>query len=199
MIVDFPEQLLFQGSFLALNNPEQSVYIYEPKSFTPEFIESEMLGFDFVLVPHYAMDKLDPVNEIYLMLNLQSFQEMTESQVEKYLSWGFNRLTGYIYSYNLDRHARNQQLSSTTELLENYFQLYPRPDLYDQLFKELERGTNRDERVYFGVPRDSGRIIPKSKIVGIPKRSSGKQLMRRLVPRTFRQRLRSVGNKILND
>jgi hypothetical protein len=41
ILIDLPEALLFQGAYLALNNPDQSIYIYESDSFTTEFGERE--------------------------------------------------------------------------------------------------------------------------------------------------------------
>lgn len=41
ILIDLPETLLFQGAYLALNNPDQSIYIYESDSFTTEFGERE--------------------------------------------------------------------------------------------------------------------------------------------------------------
>ena len=126
-MIDFPEMFLFQGAYLAVNNPGKTIYIYDSESFTFEFTLKDIRQFDFVLIPNFALSKLSVVQEIDLMINMQSFQEMTEGQIEEYLEFGTQRITQYLYSDNVDRHYYNSDLSHLSTLLGKHFMLYPPP------------------------------------------------------------------------
>ncbi len=87
MIIDLPEILLMSGAFLTVNNPEKQIYIYDPATFRPEFALSEILNYDFVLMPNYVLSKLCQIKQVAIMINMQSFQEMSQSQVRDYLDF----------------------------------------------------------------------------------------------------------------
>ena len=77
IVIDIPEILMFSGSFLILNNPGKSIYIYNKETFTSDFLKKEIYKYDYVLLPNYILDELKNINKIDLVINLQSFQEMS--------------------------------------------------------------------------------------------------------------------------
>lgn len=193
-IIDLPELLLISGTYLALTNPNQSIYIYESESFTPEFVREGIKRFDFVLVPHFALSKLKAIGDIALLINTLSFQEMTTRQVNEYLEFGASHLSGYLYSDNTDAHTLNKELRLLSELLSNYFELFPSPMFYDKLY----RGSIGEwqPRKYLGIPKGCGRTIPTTKFVGLPRtipaRRVTRQVIKAVIPKPMRQLIRSV-------
>jgi len=187
LIVDLPEMLFVSGVYLTLTNLGQSIYVYDKDSFTPEFVAHGMHNYDFVLVPNFALSKLHPIDEIALMVNMESFQEMTDPQVEEYLSFCASRITGFLYSYNTETFYLNQELASLSALFTKYFDLYPDPSFYDELVKDRS-GWDPTRRHHFGVPMSSGRTNPKASLVGLPTSPRyAKRLARAVVPRWVRQ------------
>lgn len=134
VIVDLPEMLLFSGGFLIVNN-DKNIYIYEKKTFTPEFLAHSIYNYDFVLLPNYVLKALYAVSEINLMINLQSFQEMTREQVYDYVEFGYSKLSGPIYSDNIDVHPCNHCLAPDTveKILAKRFALLPPPEVYNKI------------------------------------------------------------------
>lgn len=196
-IIDIPEMLLISGIYLALTNPHQSIYIYDNETFTPEFVREGIKRFDFVLVPHFALGKMNAIEGIALLINMQSFAEMTTRQVNEYLEFGATHLSGYLYSDNFNREPGNTELESLSDLLSNYFELFPSPMFYDKLF----RGLGKDiiaggRRIYLGIPKGCGRTITATTIVGLPRRNLARQVARQVIkaviPRPIRHLIRAV-------
>jgi hypothetical protein len=153
IILDFPEMLLYSGGFLIANNPDKNIYIYEKESFTSEFIKTDLLDYDFVLIPNFALNDLFSLNNLFLTINMQSFQEMTKQQIEQYAKFGTEKLTGYLYSNNIDRHPINEKLGShtVTDVLKNFYSLFPKPELYND--PSLYSNHPWYYRFYLGVPK----------------------------------------------
>ena len=170
IIIDLPELFIFQGAFLAVNNPEKAIYVYDSETFNSEFLVRDLYDYDFALIPNFALDKLREINEIALLMNMDSFQEMSEKQVQEYIDFARERVTYCIFSDNLDRHPYNRSdLTSVSVLLEAYFDLYPSPQYYDKLYKHIAYagpsgyrpgyGGYRHFKRYVGFPKGSGRAL----------------------------------------
>lgn len=130
LIVDIPEMFLFSAAYLMSRHPEKRFCVFEPGRTSPDFLESG--GVDFVFVPNFACEELRGLDRIDLLLNTQSFQEMSEAQIGFYLNLFAGKLAGSIYSDNLDRHPHNPDLAAggVTAHLERRFNLFPEPGLY---------------------------------------------------------------------
>jgi len=159
IIIDLPEMLLFSGGFLTVNNPGKRIYIYERSTFSPEFLRNDIHDYDFVLVPNYVLPELYALGGIDLMLNLLSFPEMTRQQVDEYVRLGQSKISGYLYSDNMDRHPCNDKLAgdTITTILENRFRLFPPP----QFFKAPAEGHNWITRPYVGISRSRETGLPE--------------------------------------
>jgi len=158
VIIDLPEMLLFSGGFLTVNNPEKKIYVYDKSTFTPEFLDSGIHDYDYVLVPNYAVKDLYALPEINLMVNLLSFPEMTAEQLEEYLQLGQSRLSGYLCSDNMDKHPCSDQLGSETitSMLDRHFHLFPPPQLYAEPVSEHDWVS----KFYFGISRNTEGHFP---------------------------------------
>lgn len=160
IILDLPEMLLFSGGYLIVNNPEKNIYVYDKSTFTPQFLSSEIYNYDYVLLPNYVLKDLYAVREINLIINMQSFQEMTRAQIAEYARFGHSKLSGYIYSDNIDSHPSNSALApdTVTTLLARDFRLFPPPQLYD---KVTGNGSPWFYKRYIGVVSDKHTLLPE--------------------------------------
>ena len=194
IIIDLPEMFLFQGAYLAVNNPEKAIYVYDNETFNSEFLVHDIYNYDFALIPNFALDKLRVIQEIAFLINSQSFQEMSEKQVQEYLDFARERVTYCIYSDNVDRHPCNRtDLTSVSALLEAYFDLYPSRKYYDPYKHADSAEYGTAYRRYVGFPKSSGRALLDSQMPNFPtalKVSLHKRLLRMLVtlvPRPVRR------------
>lgn len=161
IILDLPEMFLFSGAYLSLLNPNKRIYFYDKSTFTNEFLQRGLFDYDYVLLPNYVTAQLAEMGpDLELMLNMQSFQEMTPAQIDQYAAFGAKKVTGYIYSNNLDCHPINEVLAPGTvsSHLNKFFQLFPAPEIYDQKVQ----GINLlwCHRAYLGTSRLRPRAFP---------------------------------------
>jgi hypothetical protein len=106
-IVDLPEMLFFSAVYLRLAD-DQPVTICTDGPLPAE---------GYVLIPHYRADLLREVR-VPTAVNVMSFQEMTTGQVAAYVDLCAEVCEGgALLSYNHDRHASNEGLTSVWRLL----------------------------------------------------------------------------------
>ncbi|UBF25411.1 putative sugar O-methyltransferase [Kovacikia minuta CCNUW1] len=181
LIIDLPEMALFQVPFLAVNNPEKSIYIYDAETFTPDFLRNGIYDYDFVFVPNYALNQLKVLEEIGVMINMQSFQEMTATQVREYVEFGTKRIQHYFYSDNADHHPHNlSNLVSVSQILEEYLDLYPSQAYYEQLFQGTNWRWSRYYKKFFGVPQGHAAKLPlESSMITMHHANENGQLQRK--------------------
>lgn len=161
IIVDLPETLLFSGAYLMVNNPLKKFYVYDKDTFTPELLKKSIFNYDYFLVPNYILQELEMLPEIKLLINMQSFHEMAESQIHQYVEFASKKLKGYIYSNNIDRHPLNSDLRFTiTSILQKYFNLFPQPKIYDE--PHLKSDHPWFYRFYLGIPKGKSYSFPEN-------------------------------------
>ncbi len=118
--VDLPPTMLFSAVYLLSLFPDAKALIYGEPGFEREI--ENIRKYDFVFVPHFYFPML-PKPKLDLALNMVSFQEMTTQQVDGYArslkEYGCRR----IYSLNKDRSRHNTELSTVSEILEQYYNL----------------------------------------------------------------------------
>lgn len=122
VIVDIPEGLYLSAMYLTLANPDKKILIYGEDNKTLFENPDEIMKYDFVLVPNYALSALDRL-EFDLVTNMISFQEMTPHQVEEYFAFIKKHLRGYFYSCNRNRYPHNYENLSVNELIEQNFEI----------------------------------------------------------------------------
>lgn len=118
VIVDFPATILFSATYLKTLFPEAKTLFLAGGSKSPPYYP--ITDYDFVFVPHFAWPRLD-FDKPDLMINMVSFQEMTNMQVEQYVKkaadWGIRDL----YSMNRDRSRHNKELGMVSTILNKYY------------------------------------------------------------------------------
>lgn len=169
MIVDLPETLLFSGGYLIVNNPRKNIYIYQKSTFTPEFLRHEIYSYDYVLLPNYVLEDLYSLPEVNLMINMQSFLEMTREQLREYTEFGYSKLSGYLYSSNGDSRPDNTSLApeNVSQILSSRFVLFPSAECYRDYFKVPPR-CPLPCKEYLGIPRGNKHLaFPKGGFVKV--------------------------------
>jgi hypothetical protein len=118
VITDFPDLFLFSATYLMTAFPESKVRFWgeEPA----DRIWANWADYDFVFVPHFALDELLPPR-LDLTINMVSFQEMTEQQVAAYIGRAHALNSPFLYSLNRERSSYNSELVSVSAILAKYY------------------------------------------------------------------------------
>lgn len=155
VIIDLPELFLFSATYLATTFPDAKTWFWERPG-DEQAIPPEA---DFAFVPHYALDGLE-LERLDLTVNMVSFQEMTEAQVDAYAAKVHALSSAFLYSLNRERSHYNEELTSVSAVLDKRFWLRELPLLginYTKLTdpkraKRSDRDAN-DYRHIVGTPR----------------------------------------------
>jgi hypothetical protein len=136
VIVDIPEILFWSAVFLRVNDPDKSFYIYRPGNDNSEDLQEACAKYDYLFIPNYRSQAISNLKHIDLMLNLLSFQEMSDAQVDHYASFGAK----YLYSENMTRHWINKELvRPVQEILANKYSLIPPVKSYQWLLSNANQ------------------------------------------------------------
>jgi hypothetical protein len=135
VIFDLPEMLYWSAAFLIVNNPDKRFYIYAGQDVGHASLADICAEHDFVFFPNYAFDLVAELPELHLLVNLLSFQEMTDEQVRYYASVAARHMRGALYSENRARHVQNTDMATTVhDVLAQWFDLTPDPALWRRLY-----------------------------------------------------------------
>ncbi len=126
MITDFPELFLFSAVYLKTAFPESRYVICNRKNISSVLLNWE--NYDFIFIPNNLTEQIHSVTPD-IMVNMVSFQEMTEEQVDAYLKKGYELGTTNLYSLNRDCSSYNKELSNVHEIIKKYYILTPLPIL----------------------------------------------------------------------
>jgi len=118
VIVDLPETLLFSASYLTMIHGENRVVLLDQDS---QIAPDSPDGGLFLMVPNFLLPSLSSLH-FDLAMNMDSFQEMTESQVTEYLKFLAPR-TKVLYSKNIDEFEFSSDKVSVTPLLRKFYDL----------------------------------------------------------------------------
>lgn len=133
ILIDLPEMLFWSAAFFIINNPGKEIYVYDKNNYSNNFFEKEVYKYDIVFLPNYLTDSLKSIKAINILINMLSFQEMSEVQIREYAQIGANKLNGYLYAENFNRHWINTELArDVAVILNEYFLLYPPLTTYDR-------------------------------------------------------------------
>jgi hypothetical protein len=118
VITDFPELFLFSATYLMTAFPDAKVLFVADG--TGEADDADWNDYDFVFVPHTALDRTRP-SRLDLTVNMVSFQEMTTDQVRAYVEHAHELGSPYLYSLNRDRSHYNPELSNVRDIVSERF------------------------------------------------------------------------------
>jgi hypothetical protein len=114
VISDLPELFLFSATYLSTAFPNARLVFQGERERVP-WGEA-----DFVFVPHSDLEGISPPR-IDLVVNMVSFQEMTDAQVSAYVDRAGELGAPRLYSLNRERSTYNPELSGVRRILERRY------------------------------------------------------------------------------
>jgi glycosyltransferase involved in cell wall biosynthesis len=117
---------------------------------------------DFVFVPQ-ALAGRDTIGQPDLVVNMVSFQEMTDGQVRRYADIAASTGCPFIYSFNRERSAYNTELIRVSDALAECYRLTEVPVLesdYTNAMKRMPKAGKVLERSEFNYRHLVGRLDP---------------------------------------
>lgn len=118
VIVDFPSTILFSAMYLKTVFPQaKTLFLSGGSDSSPYY---PITDYDFVFAPHFAWPRLT-FDKPDLLINMVSFQEMTNMQVEQYIKKAADWGVPHLYSMNRDRSRHNKELGTVSAILNKYY------------------------------------------------------------------------------
>jgi glycosyltransferase involved in cell wall biosynthesis len=157
VIVDFPELFLYSATYLGTVFPDARLAFVGTGD-----ASAEVRGADFVFVPQ-TLAGADTIGEPDLVVNMVSFQEMTDAQVRRYAEIAASAGCPFIYSFNRERSAYNTELIRVSDALAESYRLTEVPVLesdYTNAMKRMPKAGKVQERSEFNYRHLVGRLDP---------------------------------------
>ncbi len=146
VIVDFPELFLYSATYLGTVFPDARLAFVGTDD-----APVDLGGADFVFVPQTLAGRAT-IGEPDLVVNMVSFQEMTDAQVRRYAEIAASAGCPFIYSFNRERSAYNTELIRVSDALAEQYRLTEVPVLesdYTNAMKRLPKPGKVQERSEF--------------------------------------------------
>ena len=162
VLVDFPELFLFSATYLA------SVFPQARLLFAGEGAGAPLDGWrdaDFVFVPHTSAGLVREL-PLDLLVNMVSFQEMTDDQVRGYAALAAAAGCPLLYSLNRERSPYNTEIVSVSEALAEHYRLTEVPVLdtdYTSATKKPPKAVRMTARSELGYRHLVGRLDPSAR------------------------------------
>jgi putative sugar O-methyltransferase len=142
VVSDFPELFLFSATYLMTAFPGAKVAFWGEEPL--DRLLARWRELDFIFLPHTSLADM-ALERLDLTVNMVSFQEMTDAQVDAYVERAFALNCPFLYSLNRDRSAYNPEISSVSEILSRYY--WPRdvkvlPVPYTKMLDEHPSATD---------------------------------------------------------
>ena len=118
VIVDFPEVFLYSATYLGTLFRDARLRFWDGQG----DVFADWASADFIFVPNTAVETLRAVRPD-LLVNLVSFQEMTDAQVDGYARVAADIGCPVLYSLNRERSVYNRELVSVSQVLTRYYDL----------------------------------------------------------------------------
>ena len=157
VIVDFPELFLFSATYLGTVFPDARLAFVGAGGDAADVHDA-----DFEFVPQ-ALAGRDTIGQPDLVVNMVSFQEMTDGQVRRYADIAASTGCPFIYSFNRERSAYNTELIRVSDALAECYRLTEVPVLesdYTNAMKRMPKAGKVLERSEFNYRHLVGRLDP---------------------------------------
>ena len=151
VITDFPELFIFSATYLMSAFPDARVRFWGEEPAERTF--ANWRDYDFIFMPQTALADLRP-DRLDLVLNMVSFQEMTQAQVTGYVSHAHELNCRLLYSLNRDRSSYNHEIESVSAILSRYYWPHEVPVLAIPYTKMMgDRPSEKDYKHIVGWRR----------------------------------------------
>jgi hypothetical protein len=141
IIIDLPQTILFSGTYLKTIFPKSNHLFYS--NINEDLKQENIDNYDFIYIPNFCIEHIK-INKVNLAINMVSFQEMTNNQVNSYLENLIKMNCKYLYSHNRDRSKYNNEIESVRECIKGYFNIDEYkllPQTYVEFEKVLEKNS----------------------------------------------------------
>jgi glycosyltransferase involved in cell wall biosynthesis len=163
VIVDFPELFLYSATYLGTVFPEARLAFVGAGGDAADVARTRGDA-DFVFVPQ-ALAGRATIGQPDLVVNMVSFQEMTDAQVRRYADIAATAAGPFDYSVNRERSAYNTELIRVSDALAERYRLTEVPVLesdYTNAMKRMPKAGKVQERSEFNYRHLVGRLDPSS-------------------------------------
>lgn len=150
VIVDLPEMFLLSATYLQSIRPAARLLWAGQAS---DISHDRWRDADFVFVPN-TLAHLVASLPLDLVVNMASFQEMTDAQVREYARMGAEAGCPLLYSLNRERSPYNTELASISEAISTHYRLTDVPVLDTDYTSAMKK------------PPKSGRALEYRHLVG---------------------------------
>ena len=137
VIVDFPELFLYSATYLGTVFPEARLAFVGAGDASLDVGDA-----DFVFVPQ-SLASRETIRQPDLLVNMVSFQEMTDAQVRRYAEIAASTGCPFIYSFNRERSAYNTELIRVSDALAETYRLTEVPVLQSDYTNAMKRMPKR--------------------------------------------------------
>jgi len=117
-LLDLPETFIFSMPYLMLGDPDKTFYLADDGLGDPSAADDA----DYAFFSPGALERM-PDRSFDLIINTGSMAEMSQDQVQYYISQIKRIGRGAFYSFNEDRQDRNAELENLTEILGREFSI----------------------------------------------------------------------------
>jgi len=119
VLIDYPETLFWSGIFIALHADPEQIYVWNPGH---EASASTLKKYRYFLIPNFFVEWIARLGTFDLVINCNSFQEMSDRQIALYAKFFSHTTKGWLYSYNANRQFMNMEIrQSVASVLCEYF------------------------------------------------------------------------------
>jgi hypothetical protein len=118
VISDFPELFLYSATYVMTAFPDAKVAFWGEAPIDRLF--ERWQEFDFIFLPNTSLAEMRPPR-LDLTINMVSFQEMTDAQVDAYVARAHALNCPFVYSLNRDKSAYNPEIQSVSEIVSRYY------------------------------------------------------------------------------
>jgi len=126
-IIDFPE--ILEIIFRWVKHSQKNIKVIRHKETNDIKLDLHKPGLH--LIPNTLTGIIK--NKFDLVININSFCEMTDSQVKKYLR-NINFTTGFLYTNNRDKQYQNKEISSLSKLIASTgYSIWPLNEAYNKI------------------------------------------------------------------
>jgi putative sugar O-methyltransferase len=156
-ITDHPEILYWSILWTSFVSPDKKILLFNGNNV------DKCKDADVIFIPPFLMDTFEV--DVDLVINENSFCEMTQEQVEYYLD---NKNINFklLYSNNRDRQFMNNELHSLNSILSSRYILTPSLDFYNEKYNK-EHNKHNCKHIYFCSKNISLETVEPSKLCGL--------------------------------
>lgn len=157
-VIDYPEILFYIATWSQIVHPHLHIAIFDGTN------HEQVNRADLVLIPNFLQPEIQL--EADLLINENSFCEMTETQVNHYLRSSKLRYQ-HLYSNNRDRQFMNRDLRGLNAILGEHFNLSPTLDEYKNFYRDTPPGKHWNMKYIFLASKDKPLAIDIQALHGL--------------------------------